>query len=117
MTQLFVDTLANEAGTGPTELTGQSAAKAWIKSSNEVVDNSFNISSGVDNGTGDYTFNFTNSFSSASQAVNSTGFTSGVSAFAAASLSDGTAFTVKIYLDDGSFADLNTASSIHGTLA
>jgi hypothetical protein len=62
MTQLYVDTLANEAGTGPTELTKQSAAKTHAKHDDAAgFDDDRNISSGTDVGTGDYEFNLTNS--------------------------------------------------------
>jgi hypothetical protein len=66
MTQLFVDTLANEAGTGPTELTGQSAAKAWVSwnGTPSVLEN-LNISGVTDTGAGQFTFSLTNSMSSA----------------------------------------------------
>jgi len=64
---LNVDTIADKAGTGPVALTKQHAAKAWCKwNSSVTVDNSFNQSSMVDVGTGDYEVVFTNSFGSAS---------------------------------------------------
>ena len=64
---LNVDTIADKAGTGPVALTKQSAAKAWCKwNASVTVDDSFNQSSMVDVGTGDYEVVFTNSFGSAS---------------------------------------------------
>jgi hypothetical protein len=65
MTQLFVDTLANEAGTGPTELTKQSAAKAYYtyEQNANTGNDSLNVSSYTDNGGGDSTASYTNSFS------------------------------------------------------
>jgi len=58
---LNVDTIANKAGTGPVGLTKQSAAKAFgnIESGTTLVE-SFNESAFTDNGTGDFTHNFTN---------------------------------------------------------
>lgn len=58
---LNLDTLQSRTG-GPTTLTGQSAAKAWANLNGTgtiALRDSFNISSSTDNGTGDYTFNFT----------------------------------------------------------
>jgi hypothetical protein len=67
MTQLYVDTLANEAGTGPTELTKQSAAKMYARLvTNATTSNyeNFNFSSATDQGTGVVDIDFTNSFNS-----------------------------------------------------
>jgi len=67
MSTVKVDTLVASDGTSPVTLTKQSAAKAWCKwNSSVTVDNSFNQSSMVDVGTGDYEVVFTNSFGSAS---------------------------------------------------
>ena len=65
---LNVDTIADNAGTGPVTLTKQSAAKAWLsmvtETSNSVSD-SFNIASNTDNGNGDFSISFSNSFTNA----------------------------------------------------
>ena len=62
---LRVDTIADEAGTGPASLTGQIAAKAFcVWAVDGTVANSQNISSVTDNGTGDWTPNYTSSFDS-----------------------------------------------------
>ncbi len=72
---LNVDSIADKAGTGPVGLTKQSAAKAWIsmvtESSNSVSD-SFNIASNTDNGNGDFSLSFSNSFSNADYATSGT---------------------------------------------
>jgi hypothetical protein len=64
---LNVDTIADKAGTGPVELTKQSAAKAWnnTNSTGTTINNSFGISSLGDTGTGIQTHNVINSFSDA----------------------------------------------------
>ena len=61
---LNVDTIADKAGTGPVALTKQQAAKAWanVDRSSASSRDSFNISGLTDNGTGDFTQAFTNSF-------------------------------------------------------
>ena len=64
---LNVDTIAAKDGTSAATLTKQSAAKAWCKwNASVTVDDSFNQSSMVDVGTGDYEVVFTNSFGAAS---------------------------------------------------
>ena len=60
---LNVDTIADKAGTGPVALTKQVAAKATIAASSSAsIYDSFNISSGSDEGTGDYDYNVTSAF-------------------------------------------------------
>jgi hypothetical protein len=64
MSTLKADTLVAADGTSPVTLTKQSAAKAWTNSGNSAnPQDSFNIASGTDNGTGDYTYSLTNAFS------------------------------------------------------
>lgn len=65
MSEIRATTISNAAGTGPATLTGQSAAKAWFDldgTGTAALNDSFNVSSVTDNGTGDYTLNFSNSF-------------------------------------------------------
>jgi hypothetical protein len=71
MTQLFVDTLANEAGTGPTTLTKQSAAKAWANASGDgtTLNESFNVSSLDDVSAGRIGINLTNNMSTGTHAA------------------------------------------------
>ena len=62
---LNVDTIADKAGTGPVELTKQSAAKSWVRMDGDpslVVNNSFNTSSTSDLNTGSYAQLFVNNF-------------------------------------------------------
>ena len=72
MSTLKADTIQNTSG-GAVTLTNQHAAKAWVRYDGTSVTagadlvgvgDSFNYSSVVDNGTGNYTFSFTNSMSS-----------------------------------------------------
>ncbi len=72
MSDIRANTISDAAGTGPIELTKQSAAKAWVhfNGTNTVaISASANVASIVDNGTGDYTINLTNSMASANYAV------------------------------------------------
>ena len=81
---LNVDTIADKAGTGPVALTKQSPAKGWYHLDNDysgtnptggnvTVQDSFNISSITDNGTGDYTMAWTNSFGNAFYSITQQG--------------------------------------------
>ena len=64
--QLNVDTIADKAGSGPVGLHKQSAAKAWAgMASDATPEDSFNVSSGDDDGTGNYGLNFTSNMSNA----------------------------------------------------
>ena len=75
MSEIRTDTISAANGTDPVTLTMQSAAKAWVNfngSGTVAIRDSQGVSGLVDNGTGDYTSNFTSSFS----AVDYTGTTS-----------------------------------------
>ena len=83
MSEIRATTISDAAGTGPITLTKQSAAKVWIsQDSGTTINDSLNVSTIVDNGTGDYTNNFTSSmanvFYSSSGMLNTTGSSSTV---------------------------------------
>lgn len=69
---LNVDTIADNAGTGPVTLTKQSAAKGWVKydQNGNTVDDSFNTSSTTDASTGKFQQNHTNSMNNANYSTN-----------------------------------------------
>jgi hypothetical protein len=62
MSEIRATTISDLAGTGPATLTGQYAAKAWVNFNGSSMANrdSFNVASLTDNGTGDYTINYSN---------------------------------------------------------
>ena len=64
---LNVDTIADKAGTGPVGLTKQEATKHWVNydAQDQTTDGSLNQSSLTDHSTGEFSSNFTNNFSSA----------------------------------------------------
>ena len=65
MSTLKADTIQSTSG-GAATLTKQSAAKVWVNGSTSAgLNDSFNVSSGTDNGTGNYTYAFTNSMDNA----------------------------------------------------
>lgn len=91
MSTLQADTLNNRAGTKtvPVDTVIDGSAKAWVNfngTGTVTIRASFNVSSITDNGTGDYTINFTDSMADANYAVvgssGATGVTSASSAIA-----------------------------------
>jgi hypothetical protein len=72
MSEVRADTITASNGTGPVTLTKQSAAKAWSifdQVNSNTIDDSFNISTITDRGTGSIYGNYTNSMSSVNYAV------------------------------------------------
>ena len=68
MSEIRANTISDAAGTGPVTLTGQYAAKVWVNfngSGTVAIRGSGNVSSITDNGTGDYTVNFTSALADA----------------------------------------------------
>ncbi len=67
MSEIRVTTISDTAGTGPVTLTKQCASKFRVHHSGDspTTNESFNMSSLTDNGAGDYTYAFTNSFNTA----------------------------------------------------
>ena len=63
MSTLKLDTLSNKAGTAsvPSDTIVSGTAKAWVhfNGNSVAIRGAFNVSSITDNGTGDYTVNFT----------------------------------------------------------
>ena len=63
MSEIRATKISDAAGTGPITLTGQSAAKAYVRANGEAViqeSQSFNVASSTDHGTGDYSHSLTN---------------------------------------------------------
>ena len=91
MSQLNINTIQSISG-GPVTLTQQSAAKAYQHHDEDLttMHKSLNVTSSTDNGTGDFTANFTNSWSDArymySFGVDDNDF------------NDATAYTIKGYI-------------------
>jgi hypothetical protein len=68
LSDIRVDTISAANGTDPVTLTKQSAAKAWVNfngSGTVAIRDSQGVSGLIDNGTGDYTVSYSNSFSAA----------------------------------------------------
>ena len=115
---LNVDTIADNAGTGPVTLTKQQAAKTWVNfrgTSTVQVNDSFSVSSVTDNGTGSYAANNTNSMSDANYNVAciSNDVSIGTSSTNTASL-----YKIFVYNSSGSAVDAGVVhGNSHGDLA
>ena len=117
---LNVDTIADKAGTGPVALTKQQAAKVWgLTTSAAAITASFNLSSGTDNGTGDYSYSLSNAFSSANFAMTATSSGTGAGKICTSNTGRKTASVVAIEIEnhDGSANDQNQELNAHGDLA
>jgi len=76
MSEFRANTISDAAGTGPATLTGQYAAKAWgnlTGNGTAALADGANVASITDNGTGDYTFSYTNVFADANYCFTSGG--------------------------------------------
>lgn len=129
MSTLKADTIQNTSG-GAATLTKQHAAKAWNRftgSSVPTLLDSFNNSTATDNGTGDYTFAFTNNMSNANYAPDCGGGRNPALAGTDARIQNPDQMTTSNYVFNNSYldADAHTAyidagiglSTVHGDLA
>ena len=109
--------IASEAVSRP--VTG--VAAAWCNASNSaVISDSLNVSSGVDNGTGDYTYPLTNAFSAYAYSQPSTArLPSGNARIAMMNTTRGTASVIAIYTtnQENSAFDISQVFSALGELA
>ena len=122
-----IDTLKGKTTAGSIDVTGegnstttnlqQGLAKAWVLGGDDAsLTDSFNIASGTDNGTGDYTYAIANDMSNANFAGSVTGAGGGRRYGIQSSRTTGT-FVVKLYDDNESAADNPNCSKVHGDLA
>ena len=82
MSTLKLDTLSNKAGTAsvPSDTIVSGTAKAWVNfngTGTVAIRRAFNVSSITDNGTGDYTANFSTAFADANYAMTSSSANTG----------------------------------------
>ena len=129
MSEIRTNTISAANGTGPVTLTKQSAAKAYADfntSSNNTIEDSINIASKTDNGTGDSTLNYTNNMASAnysSQAngsVNAIGNTNMYGADVLGSGKVAASCRVQVFYDTGTVTGNDSDHQsllIHGDLA
>ena len=123
MSEIRANTISDAAGTGPVTLTKQSAAKAWVRmltgTGTPSLGDSFNVSSVVDGGAGQYTFPLTSSMSTANYGHVISVDVSGA-IFGGFSSSEATAsqLSLRSYNSSGTLTDTNQGSvAAHGDLA
>ena len=117
MSTLKADTIQSTSG-GAAALTKQSAAKVHLFGSNAAVPfNALNISSGVDNGTGDYTYNLTNALSTETTMFLATAGDSNARTATIASRAT-TSFKVLTFISsNGAASDHTNFAEVNGDLA
>ena len=126
--ELKVDKFTGLTTAGSIDVTGegnstttnlqQGLAKAWFQASSDTtLSDSFNISSGTDNGTGDYSYALSNAFVNDDYADNYTVYTT-ASRFAIKNDGrDGTGVLATEVFNSSSNADHAHLGSAHGDLA
>jgi hypothetical protein len=124
MSEIRATTISNLAGTGPATLTGQYAAKSWVNlngTGTVAIRDSENVASLTDNGTGEYTVNFTNAMANQNYSPNGdgehhSGVVLGYAGFVGAVLE--TSFRISSINVNGIFFDNGLITgSVHGDLA
>ena len=132
--QLNVDTIVDKAGSGGTNVkmantstyvsdggattqnTVQGLGKTWHISNDAAgQEDSFNVASGTDNGTGDYTYAFTNNKSQNSYAHPHT--TCIVNCAAWSHTRATSSMRIAVFYDEGGARDARTHGTVHGDLA
>jgi len=125
--ELKVDTLTGVTTAGSIDVTGegnstttnlqQGLAKVWHSSSSSAsVSDSLNVSGGTDNGTGDYSYTFSNNFASSNIAISGLCLTDDRNAQFSRSRAT-TDYRIRHYGHDDAFADVSNAGQLHGDLA
>ena len=93
------------------------SAKAWVQGSSDTTfRDKFNVGSGTDNGTGDYTYTFTNNMANNDYAcgglvIDTAPRIGNISAIATGS------YTVQYHNESGESRDTDNSTIIHGELA
>jgi len=135
--QLNVDTIVDKAGSGGTNIkvgntatyvsdggnvtqnTVQSLTKMWVAAETDAQPfDSFNTASGTDNGTGDYTYAFTNVMSNDDYSITSGCSYAGILSFDHPERTTSN-YNVRIFLRNDSLTNDNAKNNqaIHGDLA
>ena len=119
MSEIRTDTISAANGTDPVTLTKQSAAKAWANYAHSTgVNESFNLSTFTDNGTGDYSLSLTSSFSNVNYAVGSTSRSGGGRTNVLDSASTASVVRTNLYVtSSGATTDGDGTFIAHGDLA
>ena len=119
---LKADTLTHStAGSLATNFVVQGSAKAWISVTSTVeIHDSLNISSGTDHGTGDYSYNLTNAFTTINGYSQTTAvFTTAAGATCTRNSGRDAANIIAVEVSNaaGTLADDSLNTTAHGDLA
>ena len=109
-------TIVGEGGSTTTNLQ-QGLAKAFCRASNSAsLTNTFNIASGTDNGTGNYTYTFTNNMSTSGSSGTAVAVTNGarMSTYSNVQTSQ---YDTDTHNDSGTDTDAGTCTNTFGDLA
>ena len=115
MSTLKADTIQSTSG-GVATLTKQSAAKAWVFTTDNVITDSLNTSGSTDNGVGHYTITLSSAMSDANFAVAAT-VNENNNYILGNRERDANSYGLRIKDDAGTQQDANTGSLAHGDLA
>ena len=108
--------VVGEGGTNTTNLQ-QGLVKAWcVTTSQATVGNTFNVSGGTDNGTGDYSYALSSALANANIAATGNPLSSG-DRNTAVHTSTTTSYKISIFNQDGSRVDVTNATIVCGDLA
>ena len=105
-----------EGGTNTTNLQ-QGLVKAWVFSGDDAsLTNVFNVASGTDNSTGNYTFTYTSNLANGNPSA-AASVTDNSDRNATVYSTSTTAFTVEVFVQNGSESDTRNRTIIFGDLA
>jgi len=109
--------LVTGEGNSTTTNLQQGLCKVWHNSQNDASANdNFNVSGSTDNGTGDYSYTFTNSFANAHPAISGICAEDDRNAQFVRSRST-SEYRIRHYGHDDAYADVANAGQLHGDLA
>ena len=108
--------LVTGEGNSTTTSLQQGLGKAWhISTDAAVLEDSLNVASGTDNGTGDYTFAFTNNMNNATYGHPHTACIVNCAAWSHTRATS--SMRIDVFYDEGGARDSRTHGTVHGDLA
>jgi len=108
--------LVTGEGNSTTTNLQQGLGKAWhISTDAAVLEDSLNVASGTDNGTGDYTFAFTNNMNNATYGHPHSACIVNCAAWSHTRATS--SMRIAVFYDEGAVRDSRTHGTVHGDLA
>jgi len=110
-------TYVADGGSGTTQNAVQGLAKAFCRASNSAsLTNTFNIASGTDNGTGNYTYTFTNNMQTNGSSGTAVGISNGARTAGYSNVQT-SQYDTDYHNEDGTDTDVGNATNTFGDLA